>query len=216
MTSRTPIRRVLLGLMAAAAMTPVAPSPAQAGTYVVSLLADRSSAPPTVAVSFTGGASGSTSPVGKQVHLQRQMGSSWTTIKSGTIGANKQFSFSVRVATGAYKYRALIDQTSFSPALTVAGSYSRNISTPAPDAPFTLSGQLPTATSRPVEVLWYADGVWSKRGGAISSGSGFIAVRTDLPSTSPIRLYAPAYDALPAWYGPTDTVTIGEPGSGGR
>ncbi|HUS21659.1 MAG TPA: hypothetical protein VMZ66_06585 [Aeromicrobium sp.] len=211
MTSRTPIRRVLLGLMAAAAMTPVAPSPAQAGTYVVSLMADRSSAPPTVAVSFTGGASGSTSPVGKQVHLQRQMGSSWTTIKSGTIGANKQFSFSVRVATGAYKYRAFIDQTSFSPALTVAGSYGRDISSPAAGATFTLSAQLPMSASRPVEVLWYSDGVWNKGGGAISSDSGFVAVRTDLPSTSPVRLYAPTHDALPAWDGPTDTVTIGTP-----
>jgi hypothetical protein len=199
----------LIGLMAAVAMTPVAPSPAQAGTYVVSLMADRSSAPPTVLVSFTGGASGSMSAVGKQVHLQRQMGSSWTTIKSGTIGANKQFSVSLRVATGAYKYRAFIDQTSFSPALTVAGSYGRDTSTPAAGVPFTLSGQLPTATSRPVEVLWYSDGVWNKRGDAISSDSGFVAVRTDLPSTGPVRIDAPTYDALPAWNGPTDTVTIG-------
>ena len=185
------------------------PTAAQAGTYVVSLTADRSSAPPTVPVNFAGGASGSTSPVGKKVHLQRQMGLSWTTVKSATIGANQQFSFSVRVATGAYKYRAFIDQTSYSPALTVAGSYGRNISTPAADASFTLSGQLPTAASRPVEVLWYSDGEWNTRGEAISSDSGFVAVETNLPSTSPLRLYAPSHDALPAWYGPTDTVTIG-------
>jgi hypothetical protein len=210
MTPRTPAYRVFTAAAAVivAALVSV-PSPAQAGTYVVSLTADRSSAPPTVPVNFAGGATGSTSPVGKKVHLQRQMGSSWTTIESATIGANQQFAFSVRVATGAYKYRAFIDQTSYSPALTVAGSYGRNISTPAADAPFTLSGQLPIAASRPVEVLWYSDGEWKNRGEAISSDSGSVAVSTNLPSTSSIRLYAPTYDALPAWYGPTDTVTIG-------
>lgn len=211
MTSHTPFFRVF----AAAAALFVAglvsvPTPAQAVS--VSLSADRSSAPPTVLVKFTGGSAAFAGGTG--VQLQRRTGSGpWMPVATGTLNSSKQFSISVRAATGTHKYRAFINETSFSPELTVAGMYGRNISVPAPGAPFTLSGQLPVGLppvdSRPVYVLWYTSGTWKQRGGSASSSSGFVGVRTNLPSTSPVRLYAPPQGALPAWYGPMGKITIG-------
>lgn len=208
MTSRTPALRILIGLMAAFAVPLVAPTPAYADT--VSLSADRSSAPPSIAVNFTGGAA--TSPVGTTVLLQRRLGSgSWTTIKSATVNASHQFSVSVYVATGAYKYRSWVNSTSVSPELNVSGTYGRNVPVPAAGEPFTLSARMPKAQSRLVKAQFSTDGgtTWTTRGQATSNSTGWVGIRTYLVSTSYVRTIAPATSTLPVWVGPRGVVTIG-------
>lgn len=208
MTSRTPLLRALIGVVAASVAGLVSlPLPAYADN--VSLNADHSSAPPSVSVTFTGGAM--SPPVGTAVHLQRRLGSgAWTTITSGTINGSHQFSFNVYVATGAYKYRAYVNATSSSPELNVSGTYGRNISVPATGAPFTLSARLPAAQSRLVKAQYSVDGsTWTTRGQATSSSTGWVGIRTYLVATSFVRVMAPATSTLPTWVGPRGKVTIG-------
>ena len=208
MTSRTPALRILIGLTAGLAMTLVAPSPAQAVT--VTLNTSRTSAVPSVPVTFSGSATGA--PTGVPVSLQRRLGSgSWSTVKTGgTVSASDTYSLTTYVAAGTYSYRAKVGSSAYSPAKTVSGTYGRNVMVPAAGSPFTLSAWLPMAKSRVVKAQFSTDGTpWTTRGQATSSSAGGVGIRTYLVSTSYVRAIAPATSTLPTWVGPRGVVTIG-------
>ena len=208
MTSRTPIShtlRVLVGLMAALALTLVAPTPAHAAT--VSLSASASSAPPSTQVIFSGTTTGVADNA--PVVLKRRKGTAaWGTIRTGTVSSGT-FSFSVRVAVGTYDYRAFAGGAASPQTVTVIGLYERNVQVPAPGAPFTMKAQLPMAQARDVQFQLLVNGAWVTRGHAMSLTSGLVGVRSLLTSTTSVRFYAPAAGSAPAWAGPSSTLTIG-------
>lgn len=211
MTPPTPIPlivRALIGLTTALALVLVAPSPAHAVT--VSLNTSRTSAPPSVSVTFRGTATGAAT--GVPVTLQRRLGSgSWSTVKTGgKVSASDTYSFTIYVATGAYSYRAKVGSSSYSPAKAVSGIYGRNVAVPAAGSPFTLSARLPKPQSRLVRAQVSTNGsTWTTRGQATSNSTGLVGIRTYLTTTSYVRAIAPATSTLPAWVGPRGRVTIG-------
>ncbi len=208
MTSRTPILRVLTGLVGALAAGLVwVPAPAHAAT--VTMNTSRTSAPPSVTVKFSGTATGAAT--GAPVALQRRLGSgTWSTIKTGAkVSASDTYALSTYVAVGSYSYRTRVGSSSFSPAKTVVGTYGRNVAVPAAGSPFTLSARLPTAWSRPVKAQVSTNGTsWTNRGTG-SSSSGLASVRTYLTTSGYVRIVAPATSSLPTWVGPRGQVTIG-------
>lgn len=206
MTTPTHLLRAALAVVAALAVTLVAPAPAHAVT--VTLATSRTSAPPSIPVTFNGSAAGA--PTGVPVSIQRRLASGpWSTVKTGgTVSQSKTFALATYVASGTYEYRARVGSSAYSAPKAVTGSYGRNIAVPATGAPFTFSARLPLAQSRPVTTQVQVGSSWVTRGRSTSS-SGFAAVRTYLTSTSYIRMYAPATSSTPAWVGPRGVVTIG-------
>ena len=201
--------RILIGLMAAFALTLMAPSPAQAVT--VTLNVSRTSAPPSIPVTFSGTAAGA--PTGVPVTLQRAPvgSSSWSTVKTGgSVSASDTYSLTIYVTVGTYQYRAKVGTSAYSPPKSVNGYYGRNISVPAAGAPFTFSARLPYPWVRLVKFQFSTNGTtWTTRGQATSNSTGWVGIRTYLAGTSYVRAIAPATSSLPVWVGARGQLVIG-------
>lgn len=209
MTSRPPVLRILVGLLAAIALSLVAPAPAHAAT--VTLNTSRTSAPPSIAVTFSGTAAGAVT--GAPVTLQRRpaSGGSFSTVKTGgKVTSSDTYALAAYVAVGTYSYRTRVGSSSFSPPKTVTGIYGRNVAVPAAGAPFTLTARLPQAQSRLVKAQVSTNGTtWTTRGQGTSNSAGKVGIRTYLMATSYVRVVAPATGSAPTWVGPRGRVTIG-------
>jgi len=208
MSSPARILHAVVGLAAGFALTVVAPSPAHAIT--VTLNTSRTSAPPSIPVTFNGTAIAL--PIGLPVALQRRLGTGpWSTVKTGgVLSSSGTYSLTTYVPVGTYQYRTRIGGLLYSLPKTVAGTYGRNVSVPAAGAPFTLSARLPQAISRLVKAQYSANGTtWTTRGQAKSNTEGKVGIRTYLTSTRYVRVIAPATSTLPVWVGPRGRVVIG-------
>jgi len=208
MTPPTRIPRALVGMAAGFALTLVAPSPAQAS--IVTLNTSRTTASPSISVTFSGIALDL--PIGLPVTLQRRQGTGpWTTVKTGgLLSSSDTYSLTAYVPAGTYQYRVGIGSLLYSPPKTVTGSYGRNVAVPAAGAPFTLTARMPQAQSRLVKAQYSANGTtWTTRGQATSNSEGRVGIRTYLTSTRYVRVVAPATSTQPAWVGPRGRVAVG-------
>jgi uncharacterized protein YkwD len=184
----------------------LASSPAQGLLLGVTIHASTTTATATSVVTFNGSASAN-----QTVSLQRRGSSTftWETIASRSADSSGAYSFGLPVATGTYSYRARAGLFTSS-SVTVGGNYARNVAVPAAGEPFTLSGRLPHAQARDVQVQWLSGGAWTTRGHAPSSTTGLVGVRTYTKASATVRLYAPATSSYPtAWVGPAGSVAVG-------
>ena len=210
MTSRTSTLHVLTGLMAAFALTVVAPSPAHAVS--VTLNTSRTTAPPSVLVTFSGTAPGAAT--NSPVTLQRRpaSGGPFSTVKTGgKVTSSDTYAMKIYVAVGKYSYRAKVGSSSYSPLRTVTGNYGRNVALPAAGSPFTFSARLPKPWTRLIRFQFSTNGStgWTTRGQATSNSTGWVGIRTYMNGTSYVRAIAPATSSLSAWTGPRGIVKIG-------